>query len=182
LPGRRRAPNKVRRAAMSSRDPGPVQHGAVHPVHVTAVGEQQITGVFGLIDRVGVGEAGPLLVGQVQAEAQARGVDPPVDDLAQPPCSRIVRQGVCDLGQAGRIRGSSKTVALLGETDALALRGDRYVLVPVQDHLRAERCMPGHLDDQVPPLAVHDVEAVVIHVSRTAPKGPFLPGEVPDGT
>ncbi len=148
--------------------PGPVQHGVEHPVHVTAVGKQQVTGVFGLVDRVGVAEAGPPLIGQVQAEDQAGGVDPPVDDLAQPPCSRILRQGVCDLSQASRIRGSSKTVALLGEADALGLCGHRDVLVAVQDHLRGERRMPGHLDHQVPPLGVHDVEAVVIDVRALA--------------
>jgi len=41
-------------------------------------------------------------------------------------------------------------------------------VVAVQDHLRRERRMPGHLDDQVPPLPVHDVEAVVIHVRALA--------------
>ena len=148
--------------------PGPVQHGVEHPVHVTAVGKQQVTGVFGLVDRVGVGEAGPLLIGQVQAEDQARGVDPPVDDLAQAPCSRILRQGVCDLGQAVRIRGTSKAVALLGEGDPGRLGRDRHVLMAVQDDLRGERRMAGHLDRQVPPPGVHDVEAVVIHIGALA--------------
>ena len=46
-------------------------------------------------------------------------------------------------------------------------------LVSIQQDLGAERRMPGHLDRQVPPLPVHDVEAVVIHV-RT------LPGQVAD--
>jgi hypothetical protein len=140
---------------------------------VTAVGKQQVTGVFGLVDGVGVGEAGPLLIGQVKAEDQARGVDPPVDDLAQAPCSRILRQGVCDLGQAGRIRGLSKAVALLGEGDPGRLRGHCHILMAVQDHLGGERRMPGHLDRQVPPLGVHDVEAVVIHVRA-------LPGQIAD--
>ena len=153
---------------MSSAGPGPVQHGVEHPVHVTAVGKQQVTGVFGLVDRVGVGEAGPLLIGQVQAEDQARGVNPPVDDLAQAPCSRILRQGVCDLGQAGRIRGPGKAVALLGEAGPGRLRGHCHILVAVQDDLGAERRMPGHLDRQVPPPGVHDVEAVVIHIGALA--------------
>jgi hypothetical protein len=156
--------------------PGPVQHRVEHPVHVTAVGKQQVTGVFGLAGRVGVGEAGPPLAGQVQAEDQACGVDPPVDDLAQAPCSRILRQGVCDLGQAARVRGSGKAVALLGEADPGRLRGHCHILVAVQDDLRGERRMPGHLDHQVPPGRVHDVEAVMIHVrARTGP--PAASGE-----
>ena len=148
--------------------PRPVHHGVKDVLHLPARVKQQVAAVLDLVDRVGVEEAGPLLVGQVQAEDQAGGVDPPVDDLAQPPCSRILRQGVCDLSQASRIRGSGKTVALLGEADALALRADRHILVPVQQDLRAERRMPGHLDRQVPPLGVHDVEAVVIHVRALA--------------
>ena len=40
----------------------------------------------------------------------------------------------------------------------------RDVLVAVEDDLRAERRVPGHLDDQVPPLRVHDVEGVVVDV------------------
>ncbi len=148
--------------------PRPVHHGVKDVLHLPAAGKQQVAAVLDLVDRVGVDEAGPLLIGQVQAEDQAGGVDPPVDDLAQPPCSRILRQGVCDLSQAGRIRGSSKAVALLDKADPLALRGDRHILVPVQQDLSAERRMPGHLDRQVPPPGVHDVEAVVIDV-RTPP-------------
>jgi hypothetical protein len=52
---------------------------------------------------VAVAEPAHALLGEVQAEAQARGVDPPVADLAQAPCSRVPRQGICDLGQALRI-------------------------------------------------------------------------------
>ena len=40
----------------------------------------------------------------------------------------------------------------------------RDVLVPVEDHLRAERRVPGHLDHHMAPGRVHDVEAVVIDV------------------
>jgi hypothetical protein len=36
--------------------------------------------------------------------------------------------------------------------------------VAVQDHLRTERRVPGHLDGQVTERRVHDVEAVVIDV------------------
>ncbi len=153
--------------------PGPVHGGVKDVLHLPSGGKQQVAAVFDLVGRVGVREAGPLLAGQVKAEDQAGGADPPVDDLAQPPCSRILRQGVCDLSQAGRIRGTSKAVALLGEADPFCLRGDGDVLVSVQQHLGAERGMPGHLDRQVPPLPVHDVEAVVIHIGA-------LPGQVAD--
>ena len=80
--------------------PGPVQHGADHPAHVTAIGKQQVTGVLGLAGPGGRSRSRSAAGRPGQAEAQARGAAPPVDDLAQPPCSRILRQGACDLGQA----------------------------------------------------------------------------------
>jgi len=81
--------------------PGPVHRGVKDVLHLPAEVKQQIAAVFDLVDRVGVEEASPLLVfGQVKAEGQAGGVNPRVNDLAQPPCSRILRQSVCDLGQA----------------------------------------------------------------------------------
>src|SRR6266480_2821491 len=79
--------------------------------------------VLGLVNRVGVAEAAEVLLGGVQGKAQAGRVDPAVADLAQPPCSRRLRQGICDLSQALRIRDSSKAVVLLGESDPGGLRG-----------------------------------------------------------
>ena len=65
-----------------------------------------------------------------QPEAQARGVDPPVAGLAQPPYSRGLRQGLCDLGQAARIRDLGKAVPLLGEPDPGRMSLARDVLMP----------------------------------------------------
>ena len=144
--------------------PGAVQDPVEQGLHLRAGFKQQVAGVFGLVDRVAVAEPAALLLLKVQAEAQAGGVDPPVADLAQAPYSRITRPGICDPGQALRIRDLSKTVALLGEPDPLGVRGDRDVLVAVEDHLRPERRVPGHLDGQVPERRVHDVEAVVVDV------------------
>ena len=62
----------------------------------------------------------------------------------------MTRQGVCDLGQALRIRDPSKTVALLDEPDPFRTRLAGGVLVPVEDDLGAKRRVPGHLDRQVP--------------------------------
>ena len=103
-----------------------------------------------------------LLLGQVQTEAQAGGVDPGVDDLAQPPCSPGLGQGVCDLGQASGFTDPGETVPLLGEADLGGMRGAGDVLVTVQNHLRTERRMPAHLDRQMSPGRVHDVEGVVV--------------------
>src|SRR5207237_6384751 len=108
--------------------PGPVQHPVEQVLHLRAGLEQQVPAVFGLVDRVAIAEPAALLLIEVQAEAQAGRIDPPVADLAQAPYSRITRPGICDPGQALRIRDLSKTVPLLDEPDPLALRGDRNIL------------------------------------------------------
>jgi hypothetical protein len=74
----------------------------------------------------------------------------------------MLRQGICDPGQAPRIRDASKAVALLGEPDPRGTRRRCGVLVAVEDHLRGKRRVPRHLDRHMTPLRVHDVEAVVI--------------------
>ena len=60
----------------------------------------------------------------------------------------------------------SKAVALLGEPDPRRPGRAGDVLVAVEDDLRGERRVPGHLDRHMTPLGVHDVEAVVVDVRR----------------
>ncbi len=126
-----------------------------------------------LVDRVAVAEARAFLLVDVQAETQAGRVDPLVTHLGQSPYRRGQRQGVCDLGQGCGVGDAGEAVALLDESDParLCLCGD--VLVAVEDDLRPERRMSGHLDRQMPPLRVHDVKRVVVD------EGPLL-GQVPD--
>jgi hypothetical protein len=143
--------------------PGPVADAVKQVLHLGAGAEQQVAAVFGLIDGVAVTEPAAGLVSQVQAEAQAGGVDAPVADLAQAPYSRRLRQGICDLGQAPRIRNPSKTVALLGKPDARRPGRGRDILVAVEDDLRRERRVPRHLDRHMTPGRVHDVKRVVVH-------------------
>jgi hypothetical protein len=89
----------------------PVDHHVEDPVHLGVGAEQQIAAVLDLVDRVVVAEATAPLFVDIQTEAQARGVDPPVADLAQPPYSRILRQGVCDLSQGLRVGHRGEAVA-----------------------------------------------------------------------
>ena len=63
---------------------------------------------------------GARLLGQVEAEAQAGGVDPPITDLGQAPYRRGLRQGVCELSQAGGVGEAGEAVALLDEPDPAA--------------------------------------------------------------
>src|SRR5450759_3088220 len=90
-------------------------------------------------------------------------VDEP-ERLAQAPYSPGLGQGVCDLSQAFGFIHPREAVAFLREADAagLGLAGD--VLVAVEDDLRSERRMTAHLDRQVSPGRVHDVEGVVVDV------------------
>jgi hypothetical protein len=108
------------------------------------------------------------LLGQVEAETQAGGVDPPIADLGQAPYRRGLRQGVCDLGQGGGVGEAGEAVALLDEPDPGRPGRGGDVLVAVEDDLRPERRMPGHFDRHVSPLRVQDVEGVVVD------EGPLL--------
>src|SRR5713226_7855664 len=126
--------------------------------------EQQVAAVFDLKDRVGIAEAGPLLLLDAQGETQARRIDPLLAHLDQAPYSPCFGQGVCNPGQVCGVGDLSEAIPLLDEIEVspAGLAGD--VLVPVQDDLRAERGMAGHLDGDVAPVGVHDVEGLVIHV------------------
>ena len=63
---------------MSSRDRVRSRIRFKQVLHLTAGGEQQVPVVLGLVDGVVVAEPAHCPAGQVQAEAQVRGVDPPV--------------------------------------------------------------------------------------------------------
>ena len=89
-------------------------------------------------------------------------MDPGVDDLTQAPCSPGLGQGVCDLGQAFRVPDPGETVPFLGEADVGGVCGAGHELVAVEDDLGPERRMPAHLDGQMSPGRVHDVEGVVV--------------------
>src|SRR4029077_11354432 len=95
--------------------PGPIHHSVEHPLHPPTVGEDQVAAVLNLVDRQRVTEPAALLLVEVEPEAQARRIDPGFADLAQPPYSRILRQGICDPGQARRVGDRGEAVADLGE-------------------------------------------------------------------
>jgi hypothetical protein len=141
---------------------GPVHHRVEQSIHHRAGGEQQVAAVLDLVDRVVIDKAALLLLVDVQPEAQARGVDPPVDDLAQAPYRPRSGQGVCDLSEALGLADPSEAVALLGEAEGGFLPGAGDVLVAVEDHLSAERRVAADLDRHVPPRGVHDVKRVVV--------------------
>ena len=86
-----------------------------------------------------------MLLIEIEPEAQTRGVDPSVADLAQPPYSRILRQGICDPGQARRVGDAGEAVARLGECYPRRGGLPRHQLVAIEHDLRAERQMPDTL-------------------------------------
>jgi hypothetical protein len=106
--------------------------------------------------------------------------------LVQAPYSRLGRQGVCDSRQACGVRDIGKAVPVLGKPDSvlLGLTGD--ILVAVQDDLGAEGRMPRHLNRDVPPFAVQNVKAVVLHVRlllNQLPDSPLLgAANLPNGS
>ena len=137
---------------------GPVDHSVEDPLHRRAVGEDQVAAVLELIDGQPINKSAALLLVEIQPEAQARGIDPALADLAQPPYSRILRQGICDPGQARRLGDRGKAIAGLGECYPRRGGLPGHLLVAIEDDLRAERRMPAHLDRHMTPLGVDDGE------------------------
>jgi hypothetical protein len=80
-------------------------------LHPRAVGEDHVAAVFELIDGEPVAESAAVLLVEVESEAQAGGIDPAPADLAQSPYSRMLRQGICDPGQARRVGDRGEAVA-----------------------------------------------------------------------
>ena len=116
-PGRCLAPNRVRRIGTSSRD----RVRSTTRSKILSIWAPMVNSrlrLLGLVDRVAVAEPAALLLGEVEPEAQARGVDPPIPHLGQAPYRRGPRQGVCDLGQASGVGDAGEAVALLDVADA----------------------------------------------------------------
>ena len=155
-------PNSVRTVGMSSRDRVAVDDRVEQPVHHGAGGEHEVAAVLDLVDRVLVAKSALLLLVAAQPVAQAGGVDPAVDHLAQTPYDPGLGQGVCDLRQPLRVADLGEAVALLRVADPRRARSGRDVLVAVEDHLRAERRVAADLDRHVPPRRVDDVKRVVV--------------------
>ena len=120
--GRCAVPKMVRILGTSKPGAGPIHHRVEEPLHRRAVGEDQVATVLELIDGEPVTESAAVLLVEVEPEAQARGVDPSSADLAQPPYSRILRQGICDPSQAHRVGDRGEAVADLGECYPRRLR------------------------------------------------------------
>src|SRR5262252_4954323 len=110
-----------------------------------------------------VAEPAALLLVVVKGEAHT-GINPTLADLAQPPYSPLVGQGVCDLGQACGVRDSSKAVSVLGKGDAGLARLTGNIFVAIQDDLGGKGRMTTDLDGQMSPIRIDYVKRVVVDI------------------
>lgn len=133
-------------------------------LQLTTSQEEQITTVFFLVDRVVVVQTGLFLLGQIQSKAQASRVNPTLTYLAQAPYDVWRTQGVCDLRQSCGVGDLGETIAFLGKLDAFLSGLTSHVLMSIQDDLCAERRMTAHLDGDMSPIGVENVERVVVHI------------------
>jgi len=139
-----------------------VDQGLKHLVHVRADLEDQVATVFDLVVGVLVTKPAPLLLVEVEGEADT-GVDPTLADPAQSPYSPMLGQGVCDLRQARGVGDACKAVSFFGDDDTRLARLAGHVFVAVQHHLGWKRRVAADLDRQVAPVPVEDVERIVVH-------------------
>src|ERR1700674_1535029 len=116
-----------------------IDQGLEHLLHASANQEYQISAVLHLIVGEVIAQAAAFLLLEVECEAQAAAVNPPLTDLAQSPYSPLLGQGRCDLRKARRVRDAGETVALLGEPDASFARLTGDVFMAIQNHLGGER-------------------------------------------
>ena len=81
-----------------------------------------------------------LLLVEVEPEAQARRIDRGIADLAQPPYSRMLRQGICDPSQARRVGDGGEAVADLREGFPPRLGPAGHVVVGIRQAGYDLRC------------------------------------------
>jgi len=143
---------------------GPVDQRLEDLLHLPAGAEQQIPAVLHLKHGVLILKPALFLFCQIQRKTQAGTINPTLTELAQSPCSLLLRQGVCDLGQADGVAYGSEAVLVFSKFDPRLVRLRCHIFVPVQDHLRAEGRMPAHLDRHMPPVGVQDMKGIMIHV------------------
>src|SRR5215471_8038079 len=140
-----------------------VDQGLKHLVHVRTDLEDQVATVFDLIVGVLVAEPAALLLVEVEGEAHT-GINPTLADLAQPPYSPVVGQGVCDLRQACGVGDRGKTVSFLGKGDAELARLTGNIFVAIQDDLGGKGRMTTDLDGQMSPIRIDYVKRVVVDI------------------
>src|ERR1700692_2542901 len=141
-----------------------IDQGLEHLLHASANQEYQISAVLHLIVGEVIAEAAAFLLLEVECEAQAAAINPPLADLAQSPYSPLLGQGRCDLGEAGRVGDGGETVAFLGKSDADFTRLAGDVFMAIQDRLGGEWWMPADLDGDMPPVPVENMKRVMIDV------------------
>ena len=113
---------------------GPVDDAVVYPVRLGADRERQVAAVLDLVD--GIATAGPAALLLARDGARNSGKrcrssgHRPGSGVAQVPCGRVLRQGVCDLSQARRIGDRGEAVAFLDKRCPRRLCGAGDVLVP----------------------------------------------------
>ena len=98
------------------------------------------------------------------------GINPTLADLAQPPYSPLVGQGVCDLRQACGVRDRGKAVSFLGKADAGLARLTGDVFVAIQDDLGGKGRMTADLDGQMSPIRIDNVKRVVVDIQPAPAK------------
>src|SRR4029453_2620248 len=131
--------------------------------HLSTAAKDEVAAVLDLVDRIPIAESAVLLLVQIQPKTHTGAVDPSLADLTEPPYRPGLEQGVCDLCQICGLGDDGETVSLFCERDPCFLALAGHVFMAIQNDLRTERRMAGHLDGDVPPVGIYDMEGIVVN-------------------
>ena len=142
--------------------PGAIDQPLEHGIEGGSTGEQEIAAVLDLVGGVAIAEMRPLLLLEIQREAETAGVYPTVTDLGKSPYGVLVAQGLCELIQ-GLERATHEAVTLLADGDSLPAGLALDPFVTVEHDLNPEGRMATHLDGDVAPVGINEMEVVMIN-------------------
>ena len=146
------------------RGAGAVDHAVEDLVHRASTREEKVAAIFSLVDRVAVVETASFLLGHIQGETEARGVNPTLADLDHAPYTAGGCHGLCDTGQACGAGNIGKTIALFCKGYIAAYCLTRHVLVAIEHDRGVKRRVGAKIDGKMAPLGIHDVKRVVVDV------------------
>jgi len=134
--------------------------------HLATASKEKVATVLGLIYGKTITETTTLLFVRRQGKTQTTRINPTLADLRQTPYNAGSVHGICDTGKSCGVGKTGKAIVVLAKVNAFlrALTGD--ILMTIEYYLRKKRRMRTETNDNMPPLSVHNMEGIVVGVTK----------------